>query len=422
RMYFIQAFLGFASLIKENWLHLQQQKKLFSSFVELIAAAIDTKSPYTGGHCQRVPELTLMLAEAAHSDQKYFADFELNENSREAIYLAAWLHDCGKVTTPEFVVDKSTKLETIYNRIHEIRTRFEVLKRDEEIRYWQHLHENVENAEELTQKLQQNLQQLDDDFAFIAKLNSGETVVKDAELTRLKQIAERVWTQTLDDSQGVSWEELQRKQAHTQEPLPRQIKLLDDSADLKITWSSSQQQRWQNWPFSMPIPKLQYNRGEVHNLSVERGTLTQEERFMINGHIVQTIELLNRLPYPTHLKRIPEIAGGHHERLDGKGYPYGLDKSQLTIDTRIIALADVFEALTAADRPYKSAKSLSNSLKILAKMANEQHIDKDLLKLFIEQKIYFRYAQMFLAQEQQDEVDEEALLATLTESDNSQAQ
>ncbi|WP_325893382.1 HD domain-containing phosphohydrolase [Grimontia sp. NTOU-MAR1] len=413
KLQFIRQFLGFASLIKENWDRVAAQKQLFKSFIEMMASAIDTKSPYTGGHCQRVPELTFMLAEAASKDKKRFPDFTLNEQSREALYFAAWLHDCGKVTTPEFVVDKATKLETIYNRIHEVRTRFEVLKRDAEITYWQKRLEG-QSSEILDAWLAEEHKTLDEEFAFIAKCNVGGEFMDKSNIAKLEKIAERSWMRTIDDIQGLSWEEEARRSARGSLMLPCKEYVLSDTVDQKIPWLPQQLNTFKDWEFKLPVPQLQYNRGELYNLSIQRGTLTEEERFIINDHIIQTINMLRKLPYPKHLERVPEIAGGHHEKLDGKGYPYGLDESSLSVDARIMAVADIFEALTASDRPYKKAKTLSEALKILAFMAKDKHIDEQLFRLFIEEKIYIHYAEQYLPIEQHDEVNEEALMAIIT--------
>ncbi|MDD1781300.1 HD domain-containing protein [Enterovibrio sp. ZSDZ35] len=413
KIHFIQQFLGFASLIKENWDRVSAQKHLFKSFIEMIASAIDTKSPYTGGHCQRVPELTFMLAEEVDKDKERFPEFSLDEQSQEALYFASWLHDCGKVTTPEYVVDKATKLETIYNRIHEIRTRFEVLKRDAEITYWQKRFEGED--ERIWRKwLGTTQQKLDEDFAFIAKCNVGGEFMDDSNLVRLDEISKRTWVRTIDDSLGLSWEETARRANRGDTVLPAVERVLDDKTDHQIPWLEQQKEAFHNWEFSLKIPELQHNRGELYNLSIQRGTLNDEERFIINDHIIQTIKMLRKLPYPNHLRNVPEIAGGHHEKLDGKGYPYGLDEASLSVDARIMAVADIFEALTASDRPYKKAKTLSEALKILAFMAKDKHIDPALFHVFIKQKVYQRYADTFLPPSQHDAVNEEALLAIAT--------
>lgn len=410
KIHFIQVFLSFVSLIKENWEHITAEKKLFSSFVEMIASAIDTKSPYTGAHCQRVPILTFMLADAVNQDTQFFAEFNLNDS--EALHIASWLHDCGKVTTPEYVVDKATKLETIYNRIHEIRTRFEVLKRDAQIIYWEK-RQDGEPEEELNIWLSKEHAALDDDFAFIAKCNGGEISMSGDDLKRLHSIAKRTWQRTMDDSLGLSWEEENRRQNDEKTAFPFLEPLLSDRIDQQISWSIKQKKTFENWTFKMAAPHLQYNRGELYNLSIVHGTLTKEERFIINDHIIQTINMLKKLPYPDHLRRVPEIAGGHHERIDGKGYPNGLTEKELPIETRMMAIADIFEALTASDRPYKKEKSLSQSLNILAYMAKNKHIDIKLFRIFLEKKVYLEYAEKFLPKEQCDEVNEKELLAII---------
>ncbi|WP_281545685.1 HD domain-containing phosphohydrolase [Grimontia sp. SpTr1] len=406
---FIQEFLGFASLIKENWDHITAQKNLFKSFVEMFASAIDTKSPYTGGHCQRVPELTFMLAEAVNEDQNHFPEFTLDEKSREALYFAAWLHDCGKVTTPEYVVDKATKLETIYNRIHEIRMRFEILKRDAEIECWKQISEGA-SAEDARATMLKQKQELDNEFAFVAKTNIGGEFLDDGSEEKLKKIASRTWIRTIDDTLGLSWEEELRRNRRGEDKLPCKEHLLDNRLDHKILWTEQQLKKFENWPFNIMAPEHRFDLGELYNLGIKRGTLTEEERFAINDHIIQTIIMLQKLPYPEHLKRIPEIAGGHHEKLDGKGYPLGLSDTNLPVDARIMAIADIFEALTASDRPYKKAKKLSEALKILAFMAKDKHVDARLFKIFIEQRIYLKYAQDFLPESQWDEVNEAYLL------------
>jgi HD-GYP domain-containing protein (c-di-GMP phosphodiesterase class II) len=144
----------------------------------------------------------------------------------------------------------------------------------------------------------------------------------------------------------------------------------------------------------------------VANLTIKFGTLTDEERKVINNHIVVTIRMLESLPWPKHLTNVPEYAGGHHERMDGKGYPRGLTRDQMSVQARIMAIADIFEALTAADRPYKKGKTLSESLKILGNFRMNGHIDPELFDIFIRDKIYLTFAHKNMAANQIDEVDE----------------
>ena len=337
-------------------------KKLFEAFIKLIAQAIDEKSPYTGGHCERVPEITMMLAEAVQKTKHGpFADFKLSDQEMYELKIAAWLHDCGKVATPEFVVDKSTKLETIYDRIHEVETRFAALKRDFEIKKLkkeltierdQSLSANEKNKKinDLKKDYQKTIRQIKKDLSFVKESNIGGEFMSGDKQQRINEIAQYKWK---------------------------------------------------------PNGKMQnfLSEDEVYNLTIPRGTLTPEERQVINDHIVITINMLDELPYPKHLKNIPEFAGGHHEKLDGTGYPKGLTKDEMSVQARIMAIADIFEALTARDRPYKKGKTLSQAMRILGFMKDDAHIDVDLFDIFVKQKIYMKYAKGFLEPEQIDEVN-----------------
>lgn len=391
---------------------IRDQKALFEALIQLIAGAIDAKSPYTGGHCARVPELTKMLARAAcEAEAGPYADFKLSDDEWEAVHVASWLHDCGKVTTPEYVVDKATKLETIYDRIHEVRMRFEVLKRDAEIACLKSVAAGTPEAEARAQ-LQHELQQLDADFAFVAECNLGGEFMAPERIARLQAIAARTWLRTLDDRLGVSREELQRKERQPLTPLPAVEPLLADKPEHRIERRAAEKIAPDNaWGFNMTVPELLYNRGELHNLAVGRGTLSDEERYKINEHIVQTIVMLSALPFPAHLKNVPEIAGGHHEKMDGTGYPKGLRREEMSPVARMMAIADIFEALTAADRPYKKGKTLSESIAIMGRMQREQHIDPELFELFLRSGVYRRYAERHMAPEQLDEADIEGALA-----------
>ncbi len=333
-------------------------KDLFESFIKLIADAIDEKSPHTGGHCQRVPELTMMLAEAAMKTKSGpFKNFTMTEKEIYELKIAAWLHDCGKVTTPEYVMDKATKLETIFDRIAFIDQRFELLKAQRENDYLQLMLQSCGDGKSLNYKSMQNEikaihQQLDDDKQFIRRVNVGTESMRKQDQERVMKIA----SYDFIDSDG------------------KRKKFLSDD--------------------------------EAYNLTIPRGTLTPEERAIINNHISVTISMLESLPYPKDLMRVPEYAGGHHERMDGKGYPKGLKRHEMSIPARMMGIADIFEALTSKDRPYKKAKTLSETLMILGKMKLEHHIDPDIFDLFVREKIYLRYAEMFLEPSQIDEVDE----------------
>lgn len=411
RIAFLQAVSGAAAVSIESQRLQARQKQLLDAFIQLLASAIDSKSPYTGGHCQRVPELTLMLAQAAAaSEEPTFSAYQPSEDEWEALHIAAWLHDCGKITTPEYVVDKATKLETINDRIHEIRTRFEVLKRDVWISYWQTVASGADEAA-LARARDSELQMLDDDFAFVARCNLGGEAMAEADLQRLDQVAKRTWLRTLDDRLGVSWEE-NRRQAKTPAPtLPVSERLLNDKPEHLIERDQNELIPEDNpWGFKLDVPAYKYNRGELYNLKIARGTLTREERYIINHHMVQTIMMLSHLPFPGHLDSIAEIAGGHHEKMDGTGYPKRLKREEMSLPARMMAIADIFEALTAADRPYKKAKSLSEALGIMATMCREAHIDAPLFGLFINEGVYMQYATRFLDPAQIDDVDTASLL------------
>ncbi|MCB1645868.1 MAG: GAF domain-containing protein [Pseudomonadales bacterium] len=404
----IEALASQAAVALENQNLLESQKNLLDSFIELMASAVDAKSPYTGGHCQRVPELTQMLTRAAcQSTLEPFKDFELTDEEWYELHIASWLHDCGKVTTPEYVVDKATKLQTIHDRIHEIRTRFEVIKRDAVIEYQQQLLAGTGDPVVLKRALDERLAALDDDFTFVAECNLGGEFMEESRIQRLKQIADIEWTRTLDDRLGLAQEELKRKELQPAQPLPVREKLLADKPEHIISHDNVIHSADPDNPygFKVVVPEHKYNLGEVYNLSIARGTLTEEERFKINDHIVQTIVMLENLPFPENLKRVPEIAGGHHEKMDGTGYPKQLKAGDMSMPARIMAIADVFEALTACDRPYKPAKKLSESVRIMSFMVKDQHLDGELFRLFLSTGVYREYAEKFLEPEQIDEVD-----------------
>ena len=402
---FVEALSGSAAVSLESKALIRDQKALFEAFIQLIAGAIDAKSAYTGGHCLRVPEITKMLAKAAcDSTSGPFRDFRLTEEEWEAVHIAAWLHDCGKVTTPEYVVDKATKLETIYDRIHELRMRFEVLKRDAQILYWQKLAAGG-SAADLRAELDQQLRQLDDDFAFVAQCNEGGESMSAQDVGRLQQIAERTWVRTLDDRIGISHEERSRKERTPAAALPVAEPLLADKPEHRFErLAQDRLPQDGQWGFHMEMPELLYNRGELYNLGIGRGTLAQEDRYKINEHIVQSIMMLSKLPFPRHLRQVPEIAGGHHEKMDGTGYPRRLKGEQMSPLARMMAIADIFEALTAVDRPYKKGKTLSEAIRIMSFMKKDQHIDPDLFELFLTSGVYRDYAEKYLRPEQIDEV------------------
>jgi len=314
---------------------------LFAAFSRLIATAIDRKSPYTGNHCRRVPEITMMLARACHKIEcGPLIDFHLKSEDFHELSVAAWLHDCGKVATPEYVMDKSKKLETIFDRIELINARFEIAARD--ITY----STKIVDVEKL-----RLLKRLNEDRNFINKANTGGEFFDDDKIARVYQIAKKYKVAINGENQSV------------------------------------------------------INDDEVLNLITKRGTLTAKERQIINDHMKVTVEMLESMPFPKHLKNVPEFACGHHEKMDGTGYPKGLKREQMSTQARIMAIADVFEALTANDRPYKDPKTLSETLTIMGYMKLDNHLDPDLFDVFIQERVYLEFADKFLQKSQIDDFD-----------------
>ena len=341
----VEALSSQAAVALTNRMLILHLEELFESFIGLINHAIDDKSPYTGGHCNRVPDLTMMLADAVNRcNTGPLKDFSLNDGDRQELKIAGLLHDCGKITTPVHVVDKSTKLEKIFDRIHLIETRTEIALRDIDIL----LAKDIISEDEATSRRNQ----LIEDFNFLSHCNIGGEFMKDGDIQRVHDISTRY-----------SWQDISGKQN----------------------------------PF--------LDAEEVTNLTIRAGTLNDAERQIINHHIDLTISMLEKLPWPKHLKNVTEYAGGHHERMDGKGYPKGLTREQMSVPARCMGIADIFEALTAKDRPYKKGKTLSESLDILGKMKLGQHVDPDLFDIFIWEKVYEEYAHKFMDESQIDLVD-----------------
>ena len=338
-------------------------KSLFESFIQLIATAIDKKSPYTGGHCERVPEITMLLADAVEkTTEGKYADFTMTEDERYELYLAGWLHDCGKVATPPHVVDKGMKLETITDRIEVMDTRFEVLKRDVEIaklkKQIKLMTEGSANGEikTLEEDLTARIEELSLDQTFIQKTNRGGEFMEEEDQKRVADIGNYKWNLEGEETNF-------------------------------------------------------FDEKDVRNLQIPKGTLLPEEREIINDHIVITIDMLNKLPYPKNLRKIPEFAGGHHEKLDGTGYPKGLKDEEMSVQAKMMAIADIYEALTAADRPYKDGKKLSQAMRIMGFMKKDYEIDEELFAIFVKKGVYKQYAEKYLGEDQLDEIDEAAALA-----------
>ncbi|ASJ72734.1 HD domain-containing phosphohydrolase [Granulosicoccus antarcticus] len=402
---FLELLAASAAVAIRNRQLIEAQQATFESLIRLLAAAIDAKSPYTGRHCERVPVLTERLASAASaSEAPAFRNFHLDEHRARELHVASWLHDCGKVTTPEHLVDKATKLETVYNRIHEIRTRFEVLWRDAEIDYLRAV-DGLPGGEResLSAELERRRIELRADFSFIASCNIGSEGMDEESVERIRAIGRQAWMRHFDNTLGISQAELKRMRNHGSASLPATEQLLCDRPEHRIEWHAQPDPaERERHGFTAPVPENEYDHGELHNLTIRYGTLTAEERHKINDHVNQTILMLDSVSFPKNLKRVPAIAGSHHEKLDGSGYPRGLGAQELGIEERIMTIADIFEALTAPDRPYKRAKTLGESLLIMRDMGEQGLIDAELLELFVESGIPQEYARENLAAVQID--------------------
>jgi len=334
-----------AAVALTNNLLIAELENLLDAFIQTIAIAIDEKSPYTGGHVRRVADLTMRIAEKINqTSDGHFARICFSDDEMRELRMASWLHDVGKITTPEHVVDKSTKLEKVYDRIEDVKIRFELLKREYQLAI-NNARKNLDGHS--LQDVEREIKALDEEYHFLEQVNNGSEFVQDKMIDRIKQIAQR-------------------------------------------KWSTSTQ----------TLPML--TEDEIYNLSIRRGTLNDEERNIINNHAAITYKMLAKLPFPRKFQKIAEYAAAHHEKLDGSGYPLGLKGDQLSLQSRIIALADIFEALTAKDRPYKKGKTLGEALKIMEFMVKDQHIDSDLYELFIKEKIHMDYAMMELTPQQMD--------------------
>ncbi len=496
-----------------------QLERLFESFIGLINAAIDEKSPYTAGHCQRVPVLTMMFADAVCAVAAGpFKDFTMTDADRYELKIAGLLHDCGKVTTPVHIVDKATKLQTIFDRIHLIDTRFEVLKRDAEIAMLRQLMALDTASCNLLLSLERegssaragprpgaSPRPIPSALTPVPSLRGERSLPVSFSSSLLTHQGDRNPAQSasshLSSPLGGGVSSLQRGRRTVQLPSPQgrggrgeglergsgegspgtvgcaSAHPSGGNSDEPVRFASLNTPDGKAGYASAPRPGIsslwlenapraerraaierecrerlaqieadrdflrKCNLGveamrpedqarvrqiasrytwtdatgkevpfltddEVENLTIKKGTLTAKEREIINHHIVVTLRMLESLPWPAHLKNVPEYAGGHHERVDGKGYPRGLTKDRMSVQARMMAIADIFEALTAADRPYKRGKTLSEALSILGQFALNGHIDPDLFQVFVREKVYLRYAKQFLEPEQIDEVDE----------------
>ncbi len=344
-----------AAIALTNTQLIQDLKNLFYAFIKSISTAIDEKSPYTGGHINRVVDLTMMIAEKINeSGEGPFKDVYFNEEELEELRLAAWMHDVGKITTPEHVVDKETKLTNIFDRISLIENRFELIAKTIENEYLKQKIELLKNGNNnetkikiLEENLTNTLKDLQEDLDFIKECNNPGEFISDEKISHIKKIASKT--------------------------------------------------------YSINNEKHNYlSEDEINNLCIRKGSLTEEERKIIENHATMTYKMLKQLPFSKKLSKVPEYAGSHHEKLDGSGYPQGLTLKDLPLQSRIMAIADIFEALTAKDRPYKKPMSLSQVIKIMEFMKNDNHIDADIYDLFVNSGFYYEYARKEMDPEQID--------------------
>mgnify|MGYP006097644245 FL=1 len=353
----IRSFASLGAIALTNSSLIKEMEELFSTFAETIAMAIDEKSPHTGGHCKRVPALTLMLADAVNAISKGpLASFSMSDSDRHQLDIAGWLHDCGKIATPDHIMEKATKLETIFDRISFIDAKFEIISRDLKINYQEQIISAMKNGkpvevQQLERLLDTELKQVALDRALLQRINVGGEFLGDKELAQIERIAQH-YHLVINDIR---------------------TPLLNDD--------------------------------EVENLSIRRGTLTAGQHDVMKRHMDVTKNILDALPFPKHLSKVSEYALGHHEKLDGTGYPRGLTKEQMSVPARLMAITDIFEALSAVDRPYKKAKPVSECLFILGTMVEKNHLDPDIFAVFIESGVYKNYISEYANPEQLDDVD-----------------
>ena len=335
----LRALASQAAMALTNTQLISSLEDFLNAFVTTIAHAIDAKSKHTKNHIGKVAKISKLIAKAIHEDNTLYKDVQYSKNDFRKIELAAWMHDVGKISMPEQIIDKATKLEGLIDRIQFVTQRFEILKRDLEILFLT----NKINEEQYNE----SLEQLDDDLQFLKEINIGSEFLDDSKIERVHSISE--YTIVLNGKKT---------------------------------------------PF--------LSEDEVEKLTIRKGTLTQEEKDIMNNHADLSYKMLSALPFPKKYQGILDIAANHHEKLNGKGYPRGLSDEDLTLEDRIMILADIFEALTANDRPYKDGKKLSEVFNILSKMVKANEIDGNLLRFFFESDVLKEYIRDELSAKQID--------------------
>ncbi|MBU0925932.1 HD domain-containing protein [bacterium] len=328
-----------AAMALTNMQLITSLEDFIDAFVSTIAKAIDTKSPYTSDHIVKVEKIALLVAKAIHEDNTIYEKVKYNENDYKQIALAAWMHDIGKISMPEHIIDKSTKLEKIYDRIDLIQQRFEIIKLNKEIDFLKNL---------ITKEEYENyIQEINNDFEFLKRINLGGEFMNDDDIKKLELISQKKYIKN-------------------------------------------------NEKFTL------ITEDEFYNLSIKKGTLTKEEITIIRNHAQLSLDMISELPFPKKYKDVLNIACNHHEKLNGLGYPRGLKAEEISLEDRIMILADIFEALTASARPYKNAMTLSKVKNILISMANNGELDKDLINFFFNHRILDEYSKEELKSYQLD--------------------
>lgn len=328
-----------AAMALTNMYLINSLEDFINAFVATIAKAIDAKSPYTKDHIAKVEKIALLLAKAINDDETIYKDVKYTQNDYKQIALAAWMHDIGKISMPEHVIDKATKLEKIFDRIHLVEQRFELIKKDKEIEYLKQLISKDE--------FENSIKQLNENIEFIKKTNLGGEFMLDEDIEKLENISKQTYVKNGE---------------------------------------------------SLPL----LTQDELYNLSIKKGTLTKEEIDIIKNHAQLSLDMISELPFPKKYKDVLNIACNHHEKLNGLGYPRGLSDSQISLEDRIMILADIFEALTASTRPYKEAMKLSTVENILITMTKRGELDKNLVDFFFNHDIFKEYSKEELKDYQLD--------------------
>jgi HD-GYP domain-containing protein (c-di-GMP phosphodiesterase class II) len=306
--------------------------EVFAALVRYSASAIDARSPHTAGHSRRVATYAMRLARAINDQTEGpLAHVSFTNKELEELNYAAWLHDIGKIGVREELLERVDRLSPA--KMELISTRFEAIKLAV-ARDFERQRAEAENPKSSDSgELERRLRKVDEELQFIRSMN------------RAKQIGSK-------DIRRVR--EIQRK----------------------------------NFRNARGEIRAYLSEEEAHNLSLPTGNLTGQEFQEVQGHVLQTLNIINKIPFTKDLERIPVIAAAHHEKLDGSGYPLGLTAPDIMIQARILGIADVYDALTATDRPYRGAMPAQEALQHLIQEAEAKKLDPDLVGLFVSKKLY----------------------------------